>query len=105
VIVWAPDPTWPGAYCTEQPDSVPESSGLRVQFPDGLKLAPAASEAKLTVPVGVEGVPAAVSVTVAVHVVGCGTMTPDPQLTETVVRRPTASLPDPLDSACAESPP
>jgi hypothetical protein len=107
VIVWAPDPTWPGAYWTEQPDSVPESSRLGVQFPDGLKLAPAASEAKLTVPFGAEGVPAAlVSVTVTVHVANCGTTTPEPQLTETVVpRRPTVSANDGLDSAaCSGSP-
>jgi hypothetical protein len=93
VIVWAPDPTWPGVYSNEQPDVVPDSGGPRVQVPDMLKLAPTASEPKLTVPVGGEGVPAAaVSMTVAVHVAGCETTTPEPQLTETfVAREPTAS--------------
>jgi hypothetical protein len=82
--------------------------------PDGLSgqgeelKVPCESDSKLTVPVGLDRVPVAVSVTVAVHDVDCDTTTlVGLQLTETLVWcRPTAKPPGPLDPACsAESPP
>jgi hypothetical protein len=98
VIMWLPDPTWAGLYSNEQPDSVPEANGLRTQVFDGPKLALGESERKETIPSGADVVPSAVSLTVTVHVADCGTTTPKPQLTDTVVpRRPTASMPDPLN--------
>jgi hypothetical protein len=87
VISCVPKATFVGSYSTEQllDCSVP-ANGLNSHVVEGLKV-PSESEPKLTVPVGVDGVPAAVSVTVAVHVAGCETTTPEPQLTETVVPR------------------
>ena len=81
---------------------LPES----VQLPPPLKV-PALSEVKLTVPVGVDAVPVAVSVTVAVQVVlaPAGTVA-GVQLTAVEVERLfTVTVVVPLDVACAVSPP
>src|SRR2546428_12280874 len=65
-MVCVPLPTALGVYVTEQEDELPEPASVQ-----GLPVkVPALSEAKLTVPVGVDAVPVAVSVTVAVQVVG-----------------------------------
>ena len=57
-----------------------------VQVADGLK-PPVPSVVRATVPVGVEGLAPPASVTVAVHVVPCPTVTGDVQLTAVVVAR------------------
>ena len=87
---------------TEQEDELPEP--LSVQ---GLPLnVPALSEVKLTVPVGVDAVPAAVSLTVAVQVVLAPTGTlVGVQLTLVEVERlATATAVVPLEVACVLSP-
>ncbi len=71
-----------------------------------LKLPAAPVEVKLTEPVGVLLVPAAVSATVAVHVLACPTTTGDVHETVVlVVRRFTVTDTDPLLPACVVSPP
>jgi hypothetical protein len=69
-----------------------------VQVPPGVKV---------TVPVGVLVVPAAVSVTVAVHDVACATKTVDGvhATVVVVVLRLTVTLADPVLVACVASPP
>ncbi|TMD56850.1 MAG: hypothetical protein E6I87_15110 [Chloroflexi bacterium] len=102
VMVCVPLPTALGVYVTEQEDELPEP--LSVQ---GLPLnVPALSEAKLTVPVGVDAVPAAVSLTVAVQVVLAPTGTlVGVQLTLVEVERlATATAVVPLEVACVLSP-
>ena len=103
-MVCVPVPTALGVYVTEQDDELPEPTS--VQLPPPLKL-PALFEVKLTVPVGVVFVPVSVSVTVAVHVVGCPTATvAGVQLTAVEVERLfTVTVVVPLDVACAISPP
>ena len=61
----------------------------------------------VTVPVGLDFVPVSVSVTVAVHVVGCPTATvAGVQLTPVEVERLfTVTMAVPLDAACVLSPP
>jgi hypothetical protein len=68
---------------------------LSVHDPPPEKVPPLVSDVKLTIPVGVLAVPAAVSATVAVHVVACPTMTvTGTQLTVADVdREPTAPTP------------
>jgi hypothetical protein len=84
MIWWVPEPIFVGSYSIEQmlAGSVPADVG-NVHSVEGLKV-PSESELKLTVPVGVDGV-ASVSMTVAVHFVGCETTTAEPQSTDTVV--------------------
>ena len=66
---------------------------------------PTETEEKLTIPVGADFVPAAVSVTVTLHVAVCETTT-EPQLTATdVARALTTNPPEPAAVACVASPP
>ena len=81
--------------------------GDRVHVPELEKLPPLVSEPKLTLPVGVEGVPTLASVTVAVQVVDWPTATGDgeqPTPVE-VMRLVTVMDVMPLLVACAPSPP
>src|SRR2546426_954586 len=102
-MVCVPLPTALGVYVTEQEDELPEPASVQ-----GLPLkVPAVSEAKLTVPVGVDAVPVAVSVTVAVQVVLAPTGTlVGVQLTLVDVERwVTTTVVVPLEVACVPSPP
>jgi hypothetical protein len=72
-----------------------------MQLADVPNVAPLESELKLSIPAGVEGVPDAASVTVAVHVAGCETTTPEPHSTETVVACSAASA---CEHATSEQP-
>jgi hypothetical protein len=102
VILCVPESMLVALYSTEQVDASPPD-GLNGQVGE-LKL-PSESDLKLTVPVGLDRVPVAVSVTVAVHVVVCETPTGEPQLTTVLVlRRVTTKSPDPFDPACSAPP-
>src|SRR5437867_7102093 len=87
VAVTVSVPRAPGVIVTEQLDDAPVPANVHV--PLGLNV---------TVPVGVLAVPAALSVTVAVHVEACPMKTVDGEQTTDVVvdRRPTATLAEPL---------
>src|SRR3989441_5723659 len=102
-MVCVPLPTALGVYVTEQEDELPEPASVQ-----GLPVkVPALSEAKLTVPVGVDAVPVAVSVTVAVQVglAPTGTLG-GVQLTLVEVERwVTTTVVVPLEVACVASPP
>src|SRR3989442_12007565 len=102
-MVCVPLPTALGVYVTEQEDELPEPASVQ-----GLPVkVPALSEAKLTVPVGVDFVPVSVSVTVAVQVVGCPTATVAgvPLTVVEVERLFTVTVAVPLEVACVPSPP
>ena len=102
MIVCVPLPTALGVYVTEQEDELPEPASVQ-----GLPVkVPAVSEVKLTVPVGVDGVPVAVSVTVAVQVVLAPTGTvAGVQLTVVEVARLfTVTVVVPIEPTCAPSP-
>jgi hypothetical protein len=86
VISCVPEPIAVGVYSTEQLDCA-SPEGISSHVVAGLK-APGGFDVKLTVPVGVEGVPSpSPSVTVAVHVADCETATAGPQSTKTVAVR------------------
>jgi hypothetical protein len=91
-------------YSTEQVDAAPPD---RLNGQVGELKVPFESDLKLTVPVGLDRVPLAVSVTVTVHVAACATTTGEPQLTAVlVVRGPTTTSLNPFDALCsAGSPP
>lgn len=100
--MWLPEPTFVGSYSTQQlPAGSAPSTWLNVHAV-ALKV-PSGLGAKLTVPFGVDGVPSvSLSVTVAVHLAGCETTTPEPQCTDSVVtREPTASA---CEHATSEQP-
>jgi hypothetical protein len=73
----------------------------------GLKTPLDGEDEKLTLPVGVDGVPALVSVTVAVHVVPTAMSTEEgtQEIAVVVVPVLTDSVTEPLLTACAPSPP
>src|SRR3989442_661764 len=102
-MVCVPLPTALGVYVTEQEalGPLPDS----VQVPPPLKV-PTPSELKVTVPLGVVFVPAAVSVTVAVQVVEPPTSTvPGEQETLVDVERlVTVTVVLPTEPVCALSP-
>jgi len=104
VTVRDPEPPLPGVKVTEQLAEPPPPDSVQL---DGLKLPGPPLLVKLTVPVGVIGVPESVSVTVAEQVVDTPTATVEGvQLTLVLVVRfgGSATTAMPLLPACAPSP-
>src|SRR2546428_2073613 len=100
-MVCVPLPTALGVYVTEQEDELPEPASVQ-----GLPVkVPALSEVKLTVPVGVDFVPVAVSVTVTAQVGGPPTTSvPGVHLAGVEVERLfTVTVAVPLEVACVPS--